>query len=185
MNKKKMFNFIVDLCGDAVKLSQQSVEQSAIEAAFRCFDVAVDALNYAAARKTTDALQQSEAAYAQAQQQYEEADALRKQTAAQKARYEQQEAWKQKLAQLEESCGEQKQKLKQNMDDRVIVRTIGQQMADNLKQLEELVQQRKEQLSATEGMILANQSEIHRLDDVLQNILKQYTQLTTRETGGN
>ena len=71
------------------------------------------------------------------------------------------------------------------MDDRVIVRTIGQQMADNLKQLEELVQQRKEQLSATEGMILANQSEIHRLDDVLQNILKQYTQLTTRETGGN
>lgn len=179
-----MFYFIADLCGDALQLSQQSIEQNAIEAAFRCFDATVAALNYVAARKTTEKLQESETVYVKAQQRYEKADDLREQTAAQKVRYEQQEAWEQKLAQLEESCGEQKQKLKQNMDNRTIVRTIGHKMADNLNQTTKIVQQRIEQLSATEEMINKNQTKILKLQQVQQDILQHFTQLTAYETGG-
>ena len=75
MNKKKMFCLIADLCSDAIHFSRQSTEQNAIEAAFRCFDTAVDALEYAAARKTTAELEKSAEVYEQAQQQYEKAEA--------------------------------------------------------------------------------------------------------------
>lgn len=184
MNKKKMFNLIADLCSDAIHLSRQSTEQNAIEAAFRCFDTAVDALEYAAARKTTAELEKSAEVYEQAQQQYEKAEAQKKQNAAQRARYEQQETWETRLAELKESCEEQRHKMEQSMDDRAIVRTIGHQMADNLDQTTKIIQQRIEQLSATEEMVNRNQTEILKLQQVQQDILRHFTQLTAYETGG-
>ena len=173
MNKKKMFNLIADLCSDAIHLSRQSTEQNAIEADFRCFDTAVDALEYAAARKTTAELEKSAEVYEQAQQQYEKAEAQKKQNAAQRARYEQQETWETRLAEMEQS-----------MDDRAIVRTIGHQMADNLDQTTKIIQQRIEQLSATEEMVNRNQTEILKLQQVQQDILRHFTQLIAYETGG-
>ena len=179
-----MFCLIADLCSDAIHLSRQSTEQNAIEAALRCFDTAVDALEYAAARKTTAELEKSAEVYEQAQQQYEKAEAQKKQNAAQRARYEQQETWETRLAELKESCEEQRHKMEQSMGDRAIVRTIGHQMADNLDQTTKIIQQRIEQLSATEEMVNRNQTEILKLQQVQQDILRHFTQLIAYETGG-
>ena len=107
-----------------------------------------------------------------------------KQNAAQRARYEQQETWETRLAELKESCEEQRHKMEQSMDDRAIVRTIGHQMADNLDQTTKIIQQRIEQLSATEEMVNRNQTEILKLQQVQQDILRHFTQLIAYETGG-
>ena len=185
MNKKKIFYGIADLCIDAVNLSRNSVEKNAIEAAFRCFDAAVNALDFFAERKATDALYQSTECYLQSEKLYEEAAELNARDEIQRAGYAEQEAWEKKLVKLKEDCTEQRNRLELNKDDCEIIRNIGQKMLHDLRQVDQIVEQRREQLSATEEMVNKNQKEIARLDEVLRDSMLQCKRLMTcYETGG-
>lgn len=185
MNKKKIFYGIADLCIDAVNLSRNSVEKNAIEAAFRCFDAVVNALEFFAERKATDELYRSAECYAQSEKLYKEAAELNAKNEIQHAGYVEQEEWEKKLIKLKEDCAEQRNRLELNRNDYEIVRNIGQKMLHNLRQVDQIVEQRREQLSATEETVNKNQKEIARLDEVLRDSMLQCKKLMTcYETGG-
>ena len=178
MNKRKIFyDGIVELCIDVVNLSRHTVEENMIEAAFRCFDAAVNALQYAAERKVTDGLRENEQQYAQAQKLMEDANRQNAENEIQKVRNAVQEAWQKKLTALQENCAEQKTQLEQSNDDYAIIRNIGKNMLYDLKQIAQMVQEQKEQLSATEEMTRRNQKKIAELDEVFRKCMSQSNKL--------